>query len=236
MGVPMEWNVIMVYGGWLLFGAHPELAVSNISNPVIIAVFAVTLLLLPLLGNFFPRMISFLLSMRYYAGTWAYSIWLFKGDNVEKLDQFIPKTSKALLKQLQFLYDKDTSEAILSRILAFRFMHLPGRLAHDLLPKAVDNIDNYHWYDGEFIAGEVVGWNFGDGHLHHEPVLKAIQKRCNFNSGELRVIMVESPRFHNQHLDWRIYDAKDGLIEEGYGTTKELQRKMPWGEVEGERR
>lgn len=229
MGVPMEWNVIMVFGAWLLFGAHPEWLVWDIANPILIAVFIVALLILPILGNLYPKYISFLLSMRYYAGTWAYSIWLFKDDKVDKIDELIPKTSKALIKQLQFLYDKETSEAILSRILAFRFMHLPGRLVHELIPKAVDNIDDYHWYDGEFIAGEVIGWNFGDGHLHHEPVLKSIQKRCNYESGELRVIMVESPQFHNQKLAWRIYDAKDGLVEKGFGQTKELMEKMPWG-------
>ena len=171
--------------------------------------------------------------MRYYAGTWAYSIWLFRGESLDKIDEVIPKTSKALHKQLQFLYDADTSEAILSRILAFRFMHLPGRLAHQLIPKAVDDINNYHWYDGEFIAGEVIGWNFGDGHLHHEPVLNSVQKRCEFQPGELRVIMVESPQFHNQRLRWRIYDAHAGLIEKGYGYTKELQTRMPWGELAG---
>lgn len=229
MGVPMEWNVIMVFGGWLLFFGHPEFAVTAISNPIIIGVFALTLFALPIAGNLFPRKVSFLLSMRYYAGTWAYSIWLFKGKTVDKIDEVIPKTSKALHKQLQFLYDPDTSASILSRILAFRFMHLPGRLVHQLLPKAVDNIDDYHWYDGEFIAGEVVGWNFGDGHLHHEPVLNSIQKCCDFQSGDLRVIMVESPQFHTQKLDWRIYDAKDGLLEKGFGHTKDLQQRMPWG-------
>jgi glycerophosphoryl diester phosphodiesterase len=31
-------------------------------------------------GNVLPARVSFLCSMRYYAGNWAYSVWLFKGD------------------------------------------------------------------------------------------------------------------------------------------------------------
>lgn len=228
MGVPMEWNVIMAYGAWVLFSAQIDISMMAVSNPIIIASLATCILILPILGNFFPKYISFLLSMRYYAGTWAYSIWLFRGDSKDKIDQNIPKVSKDLKVQLLNLYDSLTADKILSRIVAFRMMHLPGRLLQDLIPKAVDNIEAYKWVEGEFIAGEVVGWNFGDGHLHHEPVLASIQKRCNFESGDLRVMMVESPTFLKQELSWRIYDAKDGLVEKGIGRTKELVEKMPW--------
>jgi hypothetical protein len=228
MGVPLEWNVIMVFGAWVLFYGHPEFNPLEITSPILLLVLAISIFILPILGNLFPRYISFLLSMRYYAGTWAYSAWLFKGEAKEKIEKKIPKTSKDVLDQLCDLYDKDTSEGILSINLGFRLMHLPGRLLNELVPKAVNNIDDYRWIDGEALAGEVIGWNFGDGHLHHETLLKSIQKRCDYDSGELRVIMVESPRFHTQAMAYRIYDSKDGLIEEGLGNTKALMDKQPW--------
>jgi len=149
---------------------------------------------------------------------------------MEKIEPNIVKTSPDLRTQLRFFYDEQTTNAILSRTISFRMMHLPSRTLHDLLPKAVDNLNDYYWMDGEFLAGEVVGWNFGEGHLHHEPVLASIQKRCNFESGELRVIMVESPQLHNGRMHWRIMDAKDGLQEEGYTFIKDLEDKMPWPE------
>lgn len=229
MGVPMEWNVIMVYGGWVLYGMQPEISPLGVENPLLIALFLLCFLMLPLIGNFFPKYVSFLLSMRYYAGTWAYSVWLFKkGSKVEKLEPNIVKTSPDARKQLAYLYDEETVEATIAKIIPFRFMHLPGRALHDLVPKAVENIEEYDWFDGEFIAGEVVGWNFGDGHLHHEPVLHSIQKRCGFEAGELRVIMVESPRLHNGQLHWRIHDAKEGLLEDGDSYIRDLKLKMPW--------
>ncbi len=229
MGVPMEWNVIVVYGGWVLFGFNPELMPTDVTSMAIIALFVMWFLFFTILGNFFPKYISFLLSMRYYAGTWPYSVWLFKGNTkLEKLDANIRKTSPDVRKQLGLFYDETTSDAILSRMISFRMMHLPGRALQDILPKAVDNIDDYQWTEGEFIAGEVIGWNFGDGHLHQEKLLTSVQKRCNFESGELRVIMVESPQLHNGRLHWRIHDAKDGLMEEGYAYVKDLKQKMPW--------
>lgn len=229
MGVPMEWNVIMVYGGYVLFLMHPEWAISSVSQPLIIGVLTVSLLVLPILGNLFPKYISFLLSMRYYAGTWAYSVWFFKDDAADKIDKHITKSCQSIRNQLDIYYDKSTTDAILSRVIAFRLMHLPGRALPNLLPKALDNVDNYTWVEGEFMAGEILGWNFGDAHLHSESFLASVQQRCNFESGELRVIMVESPQFHTQKLAWRIHDAKDGLLEKGITTIGELKNKMPWG-------
>ena len=231
MGVPMEWNVIMVYGGWLLFGYHPEWMPTDITQIAIITLFVVWFLVFTLLGNFFPKYISFLLSMRYYAGTWPYSVWLFKkGSKLSKLEPNIRKTSADIRKQLSLFYEERTVNSILSRMISFRLMHLPGRALHDLLPQAVDDIEEYYWLEGEFMAGEVLGWNFGDGHLHQEKLLASVQKRCAFESGELRVIMVESPQLHNGRLHWRIHDAKDGLMKEGYAFIKELKQKMPWPE------
>ena len=113
-------------------------------------------------------------------------------------------------------------------MIAFRFMHLPGRALHDLIPKAVKNVEEYTWFEGENIGGEVLGWNFGDAHLHDERLLASLQKRCNFESGEVRVIMVESPQLHNGRLHWRIFDAKDGFMEEGASYIKDLKEKMPY--------
>ena len=40
--------------------------------------------------------------------------------------------------------------------------------------------------------------------------------------------MVESPQFHTQNLEYRIYDAHDGLIEKGTGNTRALKDIQPW--------
>jgi hypothetical protein len=226
MAVPLEWNVMMVYGGFVLFQMHPEYAVSAINNPVLIGLFFIVYGCLPVIGNLYPKYVSFLMSMRYYAGTWAYSVWLFKGNALDRIDANITKSAPALFKQLRYFYDAPTAAQILSRVIGFRLMHLPGRALIDLVPAAVDHIEEYIWMDGEFMAGELLGWNFGDGHLHGENLLESVQRRCGFASGELRVIMVESPELHTQKMNWRIYDAKDGLRKQGVATIDALKAKM----------
>ena len=56
--------------------------VVNQAVPVFVVLFAIGL---PLFGNLFPQRLSFLLAMRYYAGNWPYSVWLFRGESHEKL-------------------------------------------------------------------------------------------------------------------------------------------------------
>ncbi|MEM6806637.1 MAG: DUF3556 domain-containing protein, partial [Bacteroidota bacterium] len=230
MGVPIEWNFMMVYGAYVLFGQHADAGMFNLESPILIAALFICLVVLQVLGNFYPKAFSFLISMRYYAGNWPYSVWLFKGKAEEKIDDHVVKASKTVGKQLDLFYDETTKEMLLSRVISFRMMHMHARALHELVPKAVDNIDEYTWRDGELVAGVALGWNFGDGHLHSETMLKALQKRCNWESGELRCIFVESQPLFIPKMHWRIWDAKDGLLEEGEVKIDDIENLQPWPE------
>lgn len=228
MAVPLEWNFIMVYGAFVLFGKYATIWAFDLHSILLICILIIGLFALPILGNIFPKWISFLVSMRYYAGNWAYSVWLFKKGTEEKLDENIIKSTPTVMKQLQFFYDEKTANSLISKVIAFRAMHLHGRILQQLIPKMVNNIDDYVWRDGELVAGVVLGWNFGDGHLHDEQLLQSIQKRCNYESGELRCIFVEAQPVFNTCMEWRIVDGKDGLLEKGNACVKDLEQLQPW--------
>ncbi len=87
MGVPIEWNIMVVYGAFALFWAHPDVTILDVGSIPLAAFLIVMLVVIPLAGNLFPRSISFLMAMRYYAGNWAYGVWLFRGDSYRKLDR-----------------------------------------------------------------------------------------------------------------------------------------------------
>ncbi len=227
MAVPIEWNVHVVYGAFFLFLRPERLAFE--SWPLVGFVF-VMLVLVPLLGNFFPRFVSFLFSMRYYAGNWPYSVWLFRPEAKRKLESSIPKASAWVSDQLARFYDAETIAAIESKIPAFRAMHLHGRALSLLLPKTVDDLGEYTWLDGELVAGLVLGWNFGDGHLHDERLLAAVQERCGFAPGELRCLFVESQPLFGSGQAWRIVDAAGGELAAGTVETATLRALQPWGE------
>lgn len=227
MGVPLEWNVLMVFGGIGLFSGHPDTALLDmgISQAILLGTASVAV---PVLGNLFPQHVSFLPAMRYYAGNWAMSVWFFRGDAHHKLAR-IPKASPWVDRQLGVFYDEETVAGLLSKVMAFRLMHLHGRAIGLLLPKALEeSLSSYTWMDGEIIAGLALGWNFGDGHLHDEQLLHAIQERCSFAPGELRVIMIESQALGSGRHAWRILDAATGDLQAGEVSVEALRARQPW--------
>ncbi len=230
LAVPLEWNLFMIFGLLFLFGHYGDVPFSTLSDPLLIVLLVLVGVLIPVLGNFRPDKVSFLPAMRYYAGNWATSLWLFAKDSgaEEKLDHEIQKPAPIIVEQLTRIYDRDTAELLLTKGLAFRSMHLHGRALNALLPHAVDDVEAYHVREGELISGVVNGWNFGDGHFHGVQLLEAIQERCGYAEGELRVITLESQPAHSQRQQYQIYDAATGLIEEGWVEIADMLERLPW--------
>jgi len=229
-GMPVEWNILMIYGGWFLFGQHPEVALSSLTAmPVLLALALGSLAVVPALGNFFPARFSFLLSMRYYAGNWAYNIWLVrKGGAVKKFDA-LKKAAPIVFEQLaKFVPDPLHLEVAKAAMCVSRFMHAEGRPLLEALPRAVDDLDDYEWHEGELVGGMVLGWNFGDGHLNGDQLLRVIQPICGFEEGEVRVVCVESQPLFDPTMRWRVHDAVRGLIAEGVTNLDDYEDVQPY--------
>jgi len=228
-GMPIEWNILMVYGGIFLFGFNPEASILALGAlPFLIAFLFLFLFAIPCYGNFVPARVSFLMAMRYYAGNWAYNIWLFRKGSTDKLD-VLTKAAGTMRQQLaDILPDTQTLDLAMEMSMAHRFMHLEGRPLLDALPRAVDDIEDYEWMDGEVLGGVVLGWNFGDGHLNDRQLLEAVQAQCQFEPGELRVVSVESQPLFGPSMRWEIRDAADGLLESGATEIAPLRGQQPW--------
>ncbi|MDP3231343.1 MAG: DUF3556 domain-containing protein [Myxococcales bacterium] len=227
MGVPLEWNVAVVYGGFALFWAHPDVSVLSLGPPWLAAFVVTMTLVLPIVGNLWPHRVSFLLSMRYYAGNWPFSVWFIRKDAVKKLEK-LTKSSPWIYDQLAHFYERSTAIGMVGKVMGFRMMHLHGRLLPHLVPKAVERLQDYEWLDGELVAGLALGWNFGDGHLHQEQLLESLQRQCGFEEGEVRCVFVESQPIHVQALAWRIVDAKTGRLAQGSTRIEVLRSHQAW--------
>ncbi|HYQ12791.1 MAG TPA: DUF3556 domain-containing protein [Solirubrobacterales bacterium] len=230
LAVPLEWNVFMIFGLFFLFGHYADVPWSTLDDPLLIAILALTCVGLPVLGNFRPDLVSFLPSMRYYAGNWATSQWLFRREGAaeEKLDRDVVKSAPIVTKQLQNFYEQDMIDVLVYKGLAFRSMHSHGRALNALTARAVPDIDEYDVREGELVAGVVLGYNFGDGHFHDHRLLAAVQERCGFGPGELRVVTLESQPAHVARQRYRIWDAADGLVEEGWIDVRDMVSRQPW--------
>jgi hypothetical protein len=245
LAVPLEWNIFMIFGIVFLFGHYGDVPLSSLDDPLLIAMIALVGIGLPLLGGLRPDKVSFLPSMRYYAGNWPTTQWLFrKGSGAEeKLDTHIVKSAPLVSEQVTRLYeDPELTGFLLNKGLSFRAMHSHGRGLNALLPHAVDDVEAYDLREGELISNVINGWNFGDGHFHGRQLLEAVQERCGFEPGEVRVIELESEAIASGRQRYRIFDAATGLLEEGSVAVADMVARQPWLEeswefpVEVERR
>jgi hypothetical protein len=231
LAVPNEWNVYMLAAAIFLFWSHADVSVADLSNPLLIALLAVGVAGPVVLGNLRPDLISFVIAMRYYAGTWPASLWCFRGGSWRRLGEDVTKASGLADEQLERIYGPDHALVTRFKLSAFRSFFPVGAALNGLLRRAVDDVEAYAVIDGEMIASALNGWNMGDGHMHNEQLLDAVQKRCGFAPGELVLVHMESQPLFRQWMAYRIVDAAVGQLEAGTVPLKPMLDRQPWDDA-----
>ena len=228
-GVPLEWNLFVIGAAWFLFGNYSgsEYSLWNATS-ILPYLIVVALIAGIVVGGTKPQWISFLMGMRYYAGNWATNTWIMRPGVEERLQAEIVKSAPMTKFQLLELYDEDTSEFMMQKFTAWRSMHSHGRAHMGLISRAVGNREEYVIREGEFLAGAILGWNFGEGHLHNQQLLEALQRKCHFSDGDIRVVMIEGQPMHRGTQSYRIVDAASGVIEEGTVAVSDMITRQSW--------
>ncbi|GAA4366036.1 DUF3556 domain-containing protein [Nocardioides caricicola] len=229
MGVPLEWNVFMIYGILALFVEHADYGLGDVTTWWPIALLMGVVVGTVVVGNLSPARVSFLPGMRYYAGNWDTSYWCFTEDALAKLDAGTVKSSLLPHQQLEKIYGPEQAELPQYIGYAFRSMHSHGRALFTLIPRVLSDRDedDYRVIEGELVAGAVLGWNFGDGHFHNEQLIAALQERCGFEEGEVRVVLLEAQPIHRQTQRYRLVDAAEGELERGYVAVADMCARQP---------
>ena len=233
MGVPLEWNVFMIFGVLWLFVAHARLGLSDLANPLPVAILFTVIAGTVVIGNLLPRKVSFLPGMRYYAGNWDTTVWCVKPSADEKFRIGSRALGPMYHLQLERLYK--TKEEVLVPIhlaFAFRGMNTHGRALYTLVHRALAGYDedDYNLCEGENLCSMVLGWNFGDGHMHNECLIDALQERCGFEPGDVRVVILDSQPIHIQRQEYRLVDAATGEFERGYVDVDDMVTTQPWAD------
>jgi len=230
MGVPLEWNVFMIFCVLVLFVGDADVGLSDMTNPLPVILFAVMAGLV-VAGNLFPRNISFLPGMRYYAGNWDTSMWCVKPSAEQKIARGIVAIASMPAAQLERFYgSREAAQIPIYMGYAFRGFNTHGKALFTLVHRAMagHNEDDYSITDGERICSTAMGWNFGDGHLHNEQLIAALQRRCGFEPGEVRVVLLDAQPIHRRTQRYRLVDAATGEFERGYVEVADMVVRQPW--------
>jgi hypothetical protein len=233
MGVPLEWNVFMIFGVLWLFVAHAPLGLTDLANPWPVAVLFAVLVAVVVAGNLFPRKVSFLPGMRYYAGNWDTTLWCVKPSADDRIENGARALARMQHRELEKV-NGTKDEAVVQTHLAYagRGLNTHGRALFTLVHRALAGHDeaDYNLCEGELLCALAVGWNFGDGHMHNEQLIAALHERCAFEPGEVRVIILDGQPIHRQTQEYRLVDAATGEFERGYIRVADMACAQPWAD------
>ena len=232
LAVPLEWNILFGYLSVFLFLGFPAwhgYGVGAMSSPWLAAGLTAALVFFPVLGNLRPDLVSFLPSMRQYAGNWASALWVFAPGAEEKLNTLPHRPTKNQLDQLGAMgYPPAVAEITMQQTIAWHSMHSQGRGLFSVLLKNIPDLDRRTVREAEFGCNSLIGFNFGDGHLHDVDLINAVQSRVGFAPGEWIVVWVESQAIHSKVQHYKVIDAALGVIERGTWRVADAVREQPW--------
>ncbi|MTD43824.1 DUF3556 domain-containing protein [Conexibacter sp. W3-3-2] len=231
LAVPLEWNIGFIFITAFLFIGWPNhegFGLGDMDTTLMILTFAACLFF-PIVGNMRPDKVSFLPSMRQYAGNWASAMWAFAPGAEKKLDDHLVKPALMQRQQLVPLYGDDEAEVIMQQLIGWRAMHSQGRGMNSVMIKTLGaDMDHYIPREAEFSCNAITGFNFGDGHFHDEHFLRTVQEKCNFAPGEFMVVWVESERVGEDKQYYFVMDVAVGVVERGYWKVTEAVAEQPW--------
>ncbi|MDH6195301.1 hypothetical protein M2272_001941 [Mycobacterium frederiksbergense] len=231
LAVPVEWNVLFGYITVFLFLGFPAwdgYAISDMSSPWLTVALLIGMCFFPVLGNLRPDLVSFLPAMRQYAGNWASAVWTFTPGAEQKLNRVTRSAPNTVDQYINFGWDPVDSEVFTQQVTAWRSLHSQGRGLYSVLLKNLPDIDTRTVREAEMSCNTIIGFNFGEGHLHNEDLIRAIQTEAQFEPGEFVIVWVESQPIHKKTQEYKVIDASIGVIERGTWNVADLVEEQPW--------
>lgn len=229
LAVPLEWNVFFAFAAINLWIGHdPSVFSIWHFEPawVLVPMFALGLFF-PVLGELRPDLVSFLPGMRQYAGNWATGLWAMRPGVEERLKE-LPLVVPQAEQLVAMKYEPDQAEMMVQRILGWRAMHGQGRGLFSVAYEHLDDIDARTVRDGELVCSTILGWNFGDGHLHDAHLVAAVQRRLDLAPGDLVVVYAEGQPLHRRTQEYQVIDAALGVVERGTWLSADCVAQQPW--------
>ena len=231
LAVPVEWNALFAYAVIFLFVGFPNwhgYAITDMSSPWLTVAILGCLCFFPVLGNIRPDLVSFLPAMRQYAGNWASATWAFAPGAEEKLNKVTRSAGNQVAQLIDYGYEPMEAEIFAQQTIGWRAMHSQGRGLFSVLLKNLGDIDRRTVREAEVVCNTLIGFNFGDGHLHNEDLIEAVQDEAQFEPGELMVVWVESQPMQSKLQHYKVIDPALGVIERGTWNVADTVTQQPW--------
>ena len=191
MAVPLEWNVLFAYATIFLFLGFPNwdgYGVADMSSPWLTARDSWPAWCSSRCsGNLRPDLVSFLpcdAPVRGQLGIGDVGVRAGRRGKAEQGDAFRRQSGRPAGRlRLRAAVGGDLRR---SKSVGWRSMHSQGRGLFSVLVKNLPDIDTRAVREAEVVCNSLIGFNFGDGHLHNEDLIAAVQEQAQFAARRTR--------------------------------------------------
>ena len=104
----------------------------------------------------------------------------------EKLNRVTRSAPNQVDQLVAFGYEPQWAEIFTQQTIGWRSMHSQGRGLFSVLVKNLPDIDTRTVREAELVCNSLIGFNFGDGHLHNEDLIAAVQDEAAILAGRTR--------------------------------------------------
>jgi hypothetical protein len=237
-----EWNVSCIYFALFFFreGRVAHFPGDFLSiDPRLQSFLVLVLLIVPIVGQLFPKYVPFLLAYRPYAGNWRFT-W-----------HVIASKAHHKLRRLKTLEGVFVSEAASANPAFEDNPHMCAQLEdmatgnmvffphyRPLVPIVERLKKDNGWTDHQDCAtffqetffNAVFGWCLGTGYYGGGAYFGALSSTCGFNAGECYFVCFEPHGLLDHTSEWFVVDVTkpDEKIIHGKCAYSELEKMQPW--------
>lgn len=231
MASVFEWQYYTMFMTYFLYSVH---TFTFPTSPVLIGFLVVVLVVFPIVGQFEPNLVPFLMGYRQYAGNWRLGWWIIKKTAKESKDEKINK-----IKTYNPIFGWEAAPEAFGGfrsdyLMAASFMVVPQfRGMFSVLEKFFkDNNyspDEFYIVNSFGVSNAVFGWDLAVGWLwYRECFRQGVLDICGFEEKECYVLQCEPVRnLPPYNLQYRLMDMKKGPLD------AEINVDIPYSALEG---
>jgi len=206
----MEWNIFCIWAGYWLFWFNTVSVPANLS-PLLAAFLFVVLVVVPAVGQLFPKLVPFLIAYRPYAGNWR---WCWHVVSKKASHKF-----KRLKTMDSVIHSENMSEMIKNEdycqqadwMIAGGTVNFPHYRPLVPIVEELEELnqwgpDDYNCIAQEPLYNAIYGWCLGVGYHTKASHFDALRTICQFEKGECYVVTFEAMGLLNHTSEWSVVD------------------------------
>jgi len=226
----MEWNVFCIMSGLYLFWFNTVAIPANL-NPLLSCFLVLVLVVVPALGQLFPRWVPFLIAYRPYAGNWRWSWHIVARKAEGKLKRLRSLDSVYLTENCVGTFPNEDSCHQMEYTIGCSALNFPHFRPLVPLVEELEDLnkwagpEDYHCLGQEAFYNAIYGWGLGVGYYTKPSHLEALHSICEFEKGECYVATFEPMGLLDHTAEWSVTDVADP-------GTPVITGKLPYHELE----